>query len=88
MDQIELQQAYEQALKLGKQAWNQKVFKGDSGYLRTLDSMLQKGDIVTEYPLGLVEIPIHKIIGTYTHSRSISFAENYMPIMDRFRICG
>ena len=82
MDQIELQQAYEQALKLGKQAWNQKVFKGESGYLRTLDSMLQKGDIVTEYPLGLVEIPIHKIVGTYTHSRSISFADNYMPIMD------
>ena len=82
MDQIELQQTYEQALKLGKQAWNQKVFKGESGYLRTLDSMLKKGDIVTEYPLGLVEVPIHKIIGTYTHSRSISFADNYMPIMD------
>lgn len=82
MDQIQLQQAYEQAMKSGKQAWNQKVLRGESGYLRTLDSMLQKGDIVTEYPLGLVEIPIHKIVGTYTHSRSISFASNYMPIMD------
>ncbi|MBU3804333.1 MAG: BMP family ABC transporter substrate-binding protein [Candidatus Cellulosilyticum pullistercoris] len=82
MDQMELQKNYEQALKLGKQAWNQKVLKGESGYLRTLDSMLQKGDIVTEYPLGIVEIPIHKIVGTYTHSRSVSFADNYMPIMD------
>ena len=79
---MQLQQAYEQALKLGKHAWNQKVSKGESGYLRTLDSMLQKGDVVTEYPLGLVEIPIHKIVGTYTHSRSVSFAHNYMPIMD------
>lgn len=82
MEQIQLQETYEQALKLGKQAWNQKVFKGESGYLRTLDNMLQKRDIVTEYPLGLVEIPIRKIIGTYTHGRSVSFADNYMPIMD------
>ena len=82
MDQIQLQETYDQALKLGKQAWNQKIFRGESGYLRTLDSMLQKGDVVTEYPLGLVEIPIQKIIGTYTHGRSVSFADNYMPIMD------
>lgn len=82
MDQITLQEAYEQALKLGKQAWHQKILRGESGYLRTLDSMLQKGDVVTEYPLGLVEIPIHKIVGTYTHGRSVSFADNFMPIMD------
>ncbi|MBQ1274221.1 MAG: BMP family ABC transporter substrate-binding protein [Cellulosilyticum sp.] len=82
MEQIELINIYEQALKLGKAEWNQKVLKGQSGYLRTLDSMLKQGDVVTEYPLGLVEIPIHKIVGTYTHGRSISFADNYMPIMD------
>lgn len=82
MEQIELISTYEQALKMGKVEWNQKVLKGESGYLRTLDSMLQKGDVVTEYPLGLVEIPIHKIVGTYTHGRSVSFADNYMPIMD------
>lgn len=82
MEQIQLQEAYLDALKMGKHAWNQKIFRGESGYLRTLDSMLQKGDIVTEYPLGLVEIPIQKIVGTYTHGRSISFADNFMPIMD------
>ena len=69
MDTIELREAYENALKLGKHAWNQKILRGESGYLRTLDSMLQKGDVLTEYPLGLVEIPIQKIIGTYTHGR-------------------
>ena len=82
MEQMELLNVYEQALKLGKAEWGQKVLKGESGYLRTLDSMLQQGDVVTEYPLGIVEIPIHKIVGTYTHGRSVSFADNYMPIMD------
>ena len=82
MNQIELQTAYQDAVKIGKHAWNQKVLKGESGYLRTLDSMLQKGDVVTEYPIGTVEIPIQKIVGTYTHGRSTSFADNFMPIMD------
>lgn len=82
MEKIELLSIYEQALKLGKTEWNQKVLRGQSGYLRTLDSMLKKGDVVTEYPLGLIDIPIYKIVGTYTHGRSVSFADNFMPIMD------
>ena len=82
MEQIEVAQIYAQAQKLGKAAWTQKAVRGESGYLRTLDSMIRQGDIATEYPLGLIEIPIHKIVGTYTHGRSISFADNFMPIME------
>ncbi len=82
MNYAELQDAYEQAHKSAKQAWNQKVLKGESGYLRDLDSMIQSGDIAAEFPLGMVEIPINKIVGTYTHARSVSFADNYMPIMN------
>lgn len=82
MEQIELRKAYDEALKRGKHNWNQKILHGESGYLKTLDSMLKKGDVLTEYPLGLVEIPIQKIMGTYTHGRSISFADNFMPIME------
>ena len=82
MNHTELQDAYEKAYKSAKQAWNQKVLKGESGYLRDLDSMIQSGDIAAEFPLGLVDIPINKIVGTYTHARSVSFADNYMPIMN------
>ena len=31
MNHTELQHAYEQAYKSGKQAWNQKLLKGESG---------------------------------------------------------
>ncbi|MDF2594525.1 MAG: family transporter substrate-binding protein [Clostridia bacterium] len=78
---MELEKAYEQAYKSGKSAWNQMVAKGESGYLTALDGIIQTGDIASEFSLGQVEIPIHKIIGTYTHSRSISFAHNFMPLM-------
>ena len=32
--------------------------------------------------LGIVDIPLRKVKGTYAYLRSISFARNYMPIMD------
>lgn len=79
----ELEHVYEQAYKIGKGAWYQMVSKGEGGYLPSLDGILQTEDIASESYLGLVEIPLNKIKGTYTHSRSISFAHNFMPIMDK-----
>lgn len=82
MNQIELEDVYEQAQKSAKQSWNTMLNKGEIGYLPSLDGIVQSGDILSEVSLGLVEIPINKIIGTYTHSRSVSFAHNFMPLMN------
>lgn len=81
MNQMELESTYEQAQKSAKQSWNAMINKGESGYLISLDGVVQTADTLSEVSLGLVEIPINKIIGTYTHSRSISFAHNFMPLM-------
>lgn len=83
MNQIELESIYEQAHKSAKQSWNTMVNKGEMGYLPSLDGIMQSSDVLSEVSLGLVEIPINKIIGTYTHSRSVSFAHNFMPLMDK-----
>ena len=82
MNAIEVELIYEQAKKAGKQSRNIKVSKGEMGYLPSLDGVVQPSDIVSEVSLGLIEIPLKKIIGTYTHSRSISFGHNFMPIMN------
>lgn len=81
MNKVELESVYEQAQKSAKQVWNAMVNKGESGYLPSLDGLIQAGDALSEVSLGTVEIPIDKVIGTYTHSRSISFAHNFMPLM-------
>ncbi|MHC1747043.1 MAG: BMP family ABC transporter substrate-binding protein [Cellulosilyticaceae bacterium] len=81
MNRGELDSIYDEAHKSARQSWNAMVGKGESGYLRALDGIIQSGEIASEVPLGLVEIPLHKVIGTYTHSRSISFANNFMPLM-------
>lgn len=83
MNQLELEGIYEQAQKSAKQSWNTMTSKGEMGYLPSLDGIVQPSEILSEVSLGLVEIPIQKIIGTYTHSRSISFAHNFMPLMSK-----
>jgi basic membrane lipoprotein Med (substrate-binding protein (PBP1-ABC) superfamily) len=81
MNQLELENIYEQALRSAKQCWNGMVSRGESGYLPSLDGLVQTPDIASEVSLGLIDVPLDKLIGTYTHSRSISFAHNFMPIM-------
>ncbi len=82
MNTVELEEIYEQAHKSAKQSWNTQTNKGEMGYLPSLDGIAQTTDIISEVSLGLVQIPIKKIVGTYTHSRSLSFAHNFMPLME------
>ena len=81
MEVYEYEAEYERVLKLGKQSLHSEMSKGQTGYLTSLDGVLQTGNVLSEMPLGLIEIPLKKVVGTYTHSRSIAFGQNFMPIM-------
>lgn len=72
---------YLAAKKMGMREYNSKVSKGKVGYLPFLDGLLKNTEIITEVDLGLVDVPLRKIIGTLSHSRSMSFASNFMPLM-------
>lgn len=77
----ELESVYQHAYKLGKSNYSESISKGISGYIPSLDGVVKNSEIASEINLGLVEIPLKKIIGTYSHSRSIAFASNYMPLI-------
>jgi basic membrane lipoprotein Med (substrate-binding protein (PBP1-ABC) superfamily) len=72
---------YQHALKLGKASYSENVSKGLSGYLPSLNGIVKNSEITSEVSLGLVEVPLKKIIGTYSHSRSVAFANNFMPLI-------
>lgn len=74
--------AYVTARKLGLREYSNYISQGRNGYLPFLDGILRNIDIVSEVDLGVAEIPTKKIRGTYTYLRSISFARNFMPMMD------
>jgi len=72
---------YASAKRQALKNYTKNVSKGQSGYLPFLEGLLKNIDIVSEVDLGLVEIPLRQIKGTYTYARSLSFAENFIPLM-------
>ena len=70
---------YKNALKSGQRAYRACVARGQSPYLAVLDDILVNVNIVSQEPLGLVEIPAESIVGTKTSGRHTAFAPNFMP---------
>ncbi len=73
---------YKEALKLGQKESRARVFKGQSPCLPALDDYLADEKTSAGIELGLVQIPIDKIVGTKSRGRVNAFAPNFMPIMD------
>jgi basic membrane lipoprotein Med (substrate-binding protein (PBP1-ABC) superfamily) len=73
---------FEEVRKLAIREYNRSISSGEIGYLPSLEGILKDTEIVSQVDLGLIEIPLKKITGTYTHLRSLSFARNFMPLIE------
>ncbi len=58
------------ALKRGRKHYQDSLTKGQYPYLPVLDNILSYTKIVSEVSLGLMDIPLNKIIGTKTEGRT------------------
>ena len=74
-------EAYMRAKRLGLKEYSKYISQGRNGYLPYLDGILKNVEIVSEIDLGIIDIPLKKVKGTYTYMRSLSFARNFMPLM-------
>jgi len=72
---------YEKANRLAKKDFLANISKGKEGYLPCLEDIIHNVEIIKEEKLGLIDIPIERIKGTYYHSRSLSFSANFYPLM-------
>lgn len=73
---------YNKALKLGEKEYNTCISKGQYPYLPVLDEILSHVEVESQVSLGLVDIPVKSIVGTYSSGRTTAFACNFMPILD------
>ena len=80
MNRIDAVIQYENAQKLGKKYYNACVSRGEDPYPKVLDEIVSQAD-VSSMNIGLVEIPIERIVGTFTGGRKNAFAGNFMPLM-------
>ena len=81
MDRATAGSHYLTARKLGVKEYSKRISKGLTGYLPFMEGVLKNIEIIYELDLGIIELPLKKIVGTYTYGRSRSFAGNFMPLL-------
>jgi basic membrane lipoprotein Med (substrate-binding protein (PBP1-ABC) superfamily) len=73
-------EAYVEANQKGKKIYQGLKAKGQSGHLSSLDGLLKEVEIVSNIDLGVYEIQLKKVVGTYTNNRRNSFSRDFMPL--------
>lgn len=79
---MEAREEFTKALRAGQRAYRESLARGRYPYLQVLDDILQNSDVEMTEPLGLVDIPADRIVGTKTGGRTKAFAANFMPLLD------
>ena len=72
---------YQKALKTGEKTYKTLASKGKYPYLPVLEDMIAGEPPMSQTRLGLIEIPIELIAGTYTSGRTNAFARDFMPLL-------
>lgn len=72
---------YTGALRLGRRQYQAAIAKGEYPYLPVLDDILANAEIASEVSLGIMDVPLDRIVGTKTQGRTQAFASNFMPLL-------
>ena len=81
MSRLEAVNQFENALKQGKKYYNTCVSRNEDPYPAVLDELVNMSSLAA-VNIGLVDVPIDRIIGTWTGGRKAAFAGNFMPLME------
>lgn len=81
MNILEARTVYDDCRKKAKGKYSSRISKGESGYLPALEGIIRNAEIVSELKLGVFDIPLKKIKGTSSYSRSTSFAHGFLPLL-------
>lgn len=71
---------YVEARQRGRKNYSAQKAKGMSGHLSSIDGVLKDIEIVTSEDIGVIDIPTHRIVGTYYHARRTVFSKDYLPL--------
>lgn len=77
----EFAEHYKHALKAGLRDQRYHISCGNAAYLPVLDEILPGYTTAGERNLGIIEIPMERIVGTKTRGRTNAFASNFMPLL-------
>ncbi len=74
---------YLNAKKLGDRAFRHAQLENKDPFLACMDLDLKDKKTIGESHIAIMEIPLPMVVGTVTDGRRRTFADNFMPIMDK-----
>lgn len=75
--------AYVRARKLALKVYHARLQQGKNPCLAVLAEVEDQLNALARQSLGLVQVPIAKIVGTASKGRTNAFAANFMPLLDQ-----
>ncbi len=81
MYRLEAREEYEKALRAGQKEANQLRAAGKNPNLAVLDAILPANTPDSYQEVGLLEIPIHQIVGTKSAGRVSAFSASFFPLL-------
>ena len=81
MSRLDALDQYQYALKLGQKYYRECVIRGKYPYQQALSDIFNDNLAAAKVNIGLVDIPMNKIVGTTTSGRGNAFAGNFMPLL-------
>ena len=73
---------YERAMHLGQKEYSACINKGLHPYLTCMEDIMAPYETESKVKLGLQEIPLNQVVGTFAEGRSSAFARNFMPLLE------
>ena len=74
--------AYMRARKKGLKEYNGRMQRRENPFLPVLAEREEGMNALSHVPLGLMQIPLSKVVGTASKGRTNAFAANFMPVLD------
>ena len=75
-------QHYVKARRMGLREYHARLQRRESPFLPALAEVEEKLNSLSHIPLGLIQIPLSKVVGTASKGRTNAFAANFMPLLD------
>ena len=82
MNRTEALDEYARALRGGQREYKERVSAGQNPYPKVLDELLADIPTGSTQNVGLVEIPMERIVGTRTGGRIWAFTAGFQPLLD------
>ena len=82
MSRMEAKEEYTKALKEGLREYKECTQKGIPGNPLVLDEILEEDSSENCVSVGLIDIPIQRIVGTKTAGRVTAFTPSFRPLLE------